>query len=80
MLLMSSFLEFDSKEGEFVGSKASPIIITFNWYWSEKGRIVGYGVRGRLKSIMPHGDIYKGKISFQGCLHVVSFSFTIGIF
>ena len=25
----------------------------------------------RLKSIMPHGDICKGKISFQGCLHVV---------
>ena len=35
---------------------------------------------GRLKSIIPHGDICKGKISFQRCLHVISFSFTIGIF
>jgi hypothetical protein len=40
---------------------------------------VDYGVRGRLKSIMPHVDICKGKISFQRCLHVVSFSFTCGI-
>ena len=30
-----------------------------------------YGVKGRLKSIMPHGDICKGKISSQRCLHVV---------
>ena len=31
----------------------------------EKVRIVDYGIRGRLKSIIPFGDICKGKISFQ---------------
>ena len=71
---MSSFLVFDSKGGEFIGPKASPIIIIYKLLWSKKGRIVDYGVRGRLKSIMPHGDIYQGKISFQRYLHVVSFS------
>ena len=72
---MSSFSVFDSKGGEFVGPNASPIIIIYKRQWSEKGRIVDYGVRGRIKSIMPHGDIYKGKISFQRCLHVVCFNF-----
>ena len=71
---MSSFLVFYSKGGEFVGPKASPIIIIYKWDWSEKGRILDYGVRGRLKSIMPHGDICKGKISFQRYLHMVFFS------
>jgi hypothetical protein len=37
------------------------------------GEFVGSKVR--LKSIMPHGDIYKGKITFQ-----VSFSLASGIF
>ena len=31
MLLISSFLVFDSKEEEFVGPKARPIIIIYKW-------------------------------------------------
>jgi hypothetical protein len=43
------------------------------WEWFEKGRNVDYGVRGRLKSILLHGDMCKGKISFQRSLQVISF-------
>ena len=43
------------------------------WEWSEKGRKVDYGVRGRLKSIIPQGDIGKGKISCKSSFHLVSF-------
>jgi hypothetical protein len=43
------------------------------WEWSEKGRKVDYGVRGRLMSIIPQGDIGKGKISFQRSIQVISF-------
>ena len=45
---MYSFSVFDSEGGEFVGPKASPIIIVYKWQWSERGRIVDYGVRGGL--------------------------------
>ena len=50
----------------------------------ERERIVDYGLvyvmgkfvgpKARLKSIIPHGDICKGKISFYIVLQVVSFS------
>ena len=43
---MSFFSVFDSKGGEFVGPKASPIIIIYKWEWSEKERREAYGVRG----------------------------------
>ena len=70
---MSSFPVFDSKGGEIVGPKGSPIITKYKSEWSKKGRIVDYGVRGRPKSIMPLKDIWKGKISFQRFSQVVSF-------
>jgi hypothetical protein len=43
--------------------------------WSEKGIKVDYGVRGRLKSIIPLGDICKGKISFSKVHSIVIFGF-----
>ena len=38
----------------------------------QEREIVDYGVRGRLKFIMPLGDIRKGKISFQKFIQVIS--------
>ena len=61
---MSSFPVFDSKGGEIVGPKGSPIITKYKSEWSKKGRIVDYGVRGRLKSIMPLGDKLQGQDKF----------------
>ena len=44
------------------------------WEWSEKGRKLDYGVRGRLKSIIPQGDICNNKISYKSSFHSVSFT------
>ena len=44
------------------------------WEWSEKGRKLDYGVRGKLKSIIPQGDICNSKISYKSSFHSVSFS------
>ena len=83
---MSFFLVFGSKGGEFVGSKASTINIGPK---ADHNNLQVVMVREKedsglwislckgenlwLKSIIPYGDFCKGKISFQRCLHVISF-------
>ena len=78
---MSSFLVFDSKGGEFRGPKAS--INNLQVVMVRESEDSGLWIslcngenlyEARLKSIIPHGDNCKGKMSFYVVLQVVSFS------
>ena len=89
---MSSFSVFDFKGGEICRTKSKPdhnnlqvVMIRERedsglWISLCNGENLLKDQKARLKSIMPHGDICKGKISFKRCLHVVPFTFRCGIF
>ena len=78
---MSFFSVFDSKGEEFRGPKASINNLQVVMVRERKNSGLWVSLcneenlyKARLISIIPHGDICKGKISFYIILQVISFS------